>query len=273
VNAHDALVELQKGVTRRKLLLLECAIIRYAPFADCGRTIWDLLPQQRWYERTIPPAELIRKLSASGWARPLERYTKPFLSVNAHQAVEWIEQSADGSQSEDDLLVAEEFFRYALYAAEADRMGFDPPDNQPSDLALSFGVAYWLSGLIDVSPATSRVLDFYLKDYSGEFYAWAAHRALHASHRSYALNFIDDILGGNAHSLQFNHAWRTSTVTALASEIYVSRDFTLMPILADALQDAGCDNDKILSHCRSNHMHTKGCWVIDLILNRQESGR
>jgi hypothetical protein len=61
-------------------------------------------------------------------------------------------------------------------------------------------------------------------------------------------------------------AWLTSTVVALARQMYESRDFSAMPILADALQDAGCDNDNILSHCRGPGPHVRGCWVVDLVL-------
>jgi len=63
--------------------------------------------------------------------------------------------------------------------------------------------------------------------------------------------------------------WRTSTVIALAQGIFASRDFSAMPILADALQDAGCDNDDILNHCRNAGMeNVRGSWVIDLILGK-----
>jgi hypothetical protein len=41
-----------------------------------------------------------------------------------------------------------------------------------------------------------------------------------------------------------------------------------MPVLADALMDAGCTNELILAHCRSGGKHEKGCWVLDLILDR-----
>jgi hypothetical protein len=51
--------------------------------------------------------------------------------------------------------------------------------------------------------------------------------------------------------------------------MYEARDFSAMPILADALQDAGCDNDDILSHCRdTKQVHVRGCWVVDLVLCR-----
>ncbi|WP_439629070.1 hypothetical protein [Gemmata sp.] len=63
--------------------------------------------------------------------------------------------------------------------------------------------------------------------------------------------------------------WRTSTAVALAQQMYDSRDFSTMPILADALQDAGCDNDDILNHCRdANGVHVRGCWVVDLVLGK-----
>jgi hypothetical protein len=63
-------------------------------------------------------------------------------------------------------------------------------------------------------------------------------------------------------------SWLTSTVVSLAQQIYDTRDFTAMPILADALQDAGCDNAQILEHCRGPGPHVKGCWVCDLCLNK-----
>jgi hypothetical protein len=67
----------------------------------------------------------------------------------------------------------------------------------------------------------------------------------------------------------FSTEWRTDTAVALARQTYESRDFSAMPILADALQDAGCDNEQILSHCRSEGQHVRGCWVVDLVLGKE----
>ena len=64
-------------------------------------------------------------------------------------------------------------------------------------------------------------------------------------------------------------AWRTDAALALARQMYESREFGAMPILADALQDAGCDNDDILNHCRSEGSHVRGCWVVDLVLGKE----
>jgi hypothetical protein len=62
--------------------------------------------------------------------------------------------------------------------------------------------------------------------------------------------------------------WLTSTVVSLARQMYESRDFSTMPILADALQDAGCDNADILNHCHSDGPHVRGCWVVDKLLSK-----
>jgi hypothetical protein len=67
----------------------------------------------------------------------------------------------------------------------------------------------------------------------------------------------------------FSPAWRTDTAVSLAQQMYEARDFSAMPILADALQDAGCDNEAILSHCRdATQPHVRGCWVVDLVLGK-----
>jgi hypothetical protein len=64
-------------------------------------------------------------------------------------------------------------------------------------------------------------------------------------------------------------SWLTSTVVALAGGIYDERAFDRLPILADALQDAGCEHPDILAHCHSDGPHVRGCWVVDLILGKQ----
>lgn len=67
----------------------------------------------------------------------------------------------------------------------------------------------------------------------------------------------------------FRPEWRTSTVVGLADQMYKSGEFSAIPILADALEDAGCDNDDILSHCRGDGSHVRGCWVVNLILGKE----
>jgi len=86
--------------------------------------------------------------------------------------------------------------------------------------------------------------------------------------RRLALACVRDIFGNPFRPVTFSPAWRTEIAVALATQMYESRDFGAMPILADALQDAGCDNDDILNHCRGDGPHVRGCWVVDLVLGK-----
>jgi hypothetical protein len=59
-----------------------------------------------------------------------------------------------------------------------------------------------------------------------------------------------------------------SWFSSLARTMCETRDFTAMPILADALEEAACDNPEILAHCRGPGPHFRGCWVVDLMLGK-----
>jgi len=80
---------------------------------------------------------------------------------------------------------------------------------------------------------------------------------------------LRDIFGNPFRPVSFDPDWRTSTAVALATQMYDSRDFSAMPILADALQDAGCASSDILDHCRGPGPHVRGCWVVDLVLGKE----
>lgn len=79
---------------------------------------------------------------------------------------------------------------------------------------------------------------------------------------------LRDIIGNPFRPVRLAATWRTSTALALARQMYQSRDFSAMPILADALQDAGCENEDVLNHCRQPGEHVRGCWVVDLLTGR-----
>jgi hypothetical protein len=57
----------------------------------------------------------------------------------------------------------------------------------------------------------------------------------------------------------------SQAVTGLAREAYEGRAFELLPLLADALEDAGCDDPELLAHCRGLGPHVLGCWTLDLV--------
>jgi hypothetical protein len=240
----EAVDVLRHRATRRTLTLLECAIIRHAPFADCGRTIWELLPTSLCFDG------------------------EPYLSINGHRAIELLEQHADGALGDDELTLAEDYVRIWDYRTEF--FNLDTPEGQRDELEVSFGVAFWLRELCGFHPKWCNIIDYYVANYAGQFYRHDGWRPLHHEHRTVALALIDDILGKPSQRLAFTPRWRTSTAVAIAQGAYDSREFSAMPILADALQDAGCENTDVLDHCRSGRLHVRGCWVVDQVLGNRK---
>jgi hypothetical protein len=83
---------------------------------------------------------------------------------------------------------------------------------------------------------------------------------------------IRDLFGNPFHPLALDHScliWNGGTVPKLAQGIYEDRAFDRLPILADALEEAGCTNADILDHCRGLGPHVRGCWVVDLLLGKE----
>jgi hypothetical protein len=48
--------------------------------------------------------------------------------------------------------------------------------------------------------------------------------------------------------------------------VYDGRAFDRLPVLADALDDAGCADAELLGHLRAPTPHARGCWALDLLL-------
>jgi hypothetical protein len=82
-------------------------------------------------------------------------------------------------------------------------------------------------------------------------------------------DLVREIIANPFRPAAFDPRWRTSDAVALAQSIYDERAFERLPILADALMDAGCEDEQVISHCRSEGPHVRGCWVVDLVLGKQ----
>jgi hypothetical protein len=81
---------------------------------------------------------------------------------------------------------------------------------------------------------------------------------------------LKEIAGNPFRPVEFDSAWRTVDVMLLARGIYDEKAFDRMPILADAMQDAGCESAEILNHLRDPHAtHVRGCWALDLVLEKE----
>jgi hypothetical protein len=63
-------------------------------------------------------------------------------------------------------------------------------------------------------------------------------------------------------------AWNDGAVRKMAQAIYDERAFDRLPLLADALEEAGCTDAATLAHCRGPGEHVRGCWVVDLLLGK-----
>lgn len=58
----------------------------------------------------------------------------------------------------------------------------------------------------------------------------------------------------------------------LLREVARNHRYDLLPVLADALAEAGCDDKAILDHCRHGGPHFAGCWVLTLFTGPKPGG-
>jgi hypothetical protein len=92
---------------------------------------------------------------------------------------------------------------------------------------------------------------------------------IESDERAAQASLLRDVYGNPFAPVTLEPAWRTNSVVSLARQMYDARDFEPMPELADTLQDAGCENEAILTHCRYSALtHVRGCWVVDLVLGK-----
>jgi hypothetical protein len=108
---------------------------------------------------------------------------------------------------------------------------------------------------------------------------------IEAGERAVQAALLREILGNPFHPVALDPAWRTPRAVSLARDMYASGDFSAMPDLAEALEDAGCEAEPVLNHCRYSSLraaesaavpgagtgtqhHVRGCWVVDLVLGK-----
>jgi hypothetical protein len=115
------------------------------------------------------------------------------------------------------------------------------------------GAGYWTVAQGDAFEAAQRSIDdWYLRDRQAEL-----------------ADLLREIAGNPFRPVALDPSWRTSDAQALARTIYDERAFERMPILGDALEDAGCTDQASLDHCRRDGHHVRSCWVVDLVLLKE----
>jgi hypothetical protein len=86
----------------------------------------------------------------------------------------------------------------------------------------------------------------------------------------HSADLVRDVFGNPFQSAEIAPAWRTEVVVAMARGMIDRGDYFPMPVLADALEDAGCANEAVLSHCRGPGPHVRGCWVLEAVLRQPD---
>jgi hypothetical protein len=139
-----------------------------------------------------------------------------------------------------------------------------------------------IAALVCKSRFTNRDFGFHLRDLA-IYYAWAVTRdntspiwsdtrqAVSADEERVQCNLVRDVFGNHFRPVRIDRTclqWDDGLVVKLARGVYDDRAFDRMPILADALEDAGCCDEQILNHCRSAVEHVRGCWLVDQLLGK-----
>jgi hypothetical protein len=185
--------------------------------------------------------------------------TDVFTDARLVRALEFSEAIADGRHNERERAEIEPAV-FDVFESQLDRPIAD--GSLPSDPFISlmrtepytFGAAAHCAEILE-----------WVADVASPFAFDGIQQELHYEHCAQ----LRDIFGNPFRAVAFDPTWRTDTAVAIAQQMYDSREFGAMPILADALQDAGCEDEQVLLHCRdASATHVRGCWVCDLVLGK-----
>jgi hypothetical protein len=240
-NLENLLPHLAKTASERKLRLWACA---------CCRRIWHLIADER-SRRAVEVAEQLAD-------NPTHPFDEDEIYGGAWQAAEEARDFGERSVPDEACVDGHTEWEYALnVAAAAEACHGTLGDSLRNETNLRM---FAVNIIRAVGHATDPLVVWSV------FWRKGTPPVVE---KSAQIGLLHDIIGNPFRPIIFSPEWRTDTAIALAQTMYESRDFGAMPILADALQDAGCDNDDILSHCRGEGPHVRGCWVVDLLLGKE----
>ena len=238
-------------------------------------------PRVLWLT-TADPQEMLRLLGDQASPRKLRLF--------ACACVRKVERLLTDPVSRDTLALAERHAEGAVSLAELLAQG-DRAELVASGLATRLSDADFLMGVAAIQDAelsaafaafnctlTSawRAADYCSANASSAaFHAATADGNLPAAGQREAVRaeqcrFLREIFGDPWSGVRVRPewlAWNDHTVERLAQAIAQEQAFDRLPILADALEDAGCDQSLLLDHCRSKAGHLRGCWALDQLLS------
>jgi hypothetical protein len=220
------------------------------------------MTEQEWlaYEWPLEPLEFLEgkaserklRLLTATWCRQIWR----FLNDELRQLVIASEQLADGQ-------ITQDAFDNALEAVDK----LQSPEGNDSEMD-----AVWFAATSPDAPfdCCDNAADAIFVESLAKVGTAAVKeaQAVRAAHLKVQVSALRDIFGNPFCPVSVKPSWLTSDVVSLAKAIYDERAFDRMPIIGDALEEAGCDNADMLNHCRQPGVHVRGCWVVDLVLGK-----
>jgi hypothetical protein len=218
------------------------------------------MTEQEWLQSTEPDPMLDylagrqdasdRKLRllAVGYAR---RHWDSVEDSGSGKGIEIAERYADGAAGERELHLG---WRVAINAAHRGKQEHHTAD--------------W-SAVVTLMDSGGECVDFVVRDVLND------PTPEHAAERAVLCDLLRDVFGNPFRPVQVARSrlrswlkWNDGTVRRLARTIYDERAFDRLPVLADAVEEAGCDNEEIINHCRGGGPHVRGCFVLDLLLEQ-----
>jgi hypothetical protein len=244
-----------------------------------------MMPRKRWV-RGDDPAEMLRFLHTTLTAHGTKprRARKPMLYVAALCRQHWhempwayrvlvdlVERKAEGES----FAQLQPIRQYAHWLCHVSRARVQPAIGYPVPDYSRVEADFTHLGYTKPPVADDHLLAIgpeRVHDLSHLLLALDCERAVsyHPRKEPHSVPLLHDVGGDPYRPVKFDPRWRTDTAVAVARQMYESREFFAMPILADALQDAGCENADVLNHCRDpKQPHARGCWVVDLVLGKE----
>jgi hypothetical protein len=200
----------------------------------------------------------------------------PFLTEDiSRRAVEVAEWSADHPDSLEALRTVRKMAEEARRAAEPEALVAAAPREEV--------VAYYCAALAECLTQDDFYYQHMAQDVADTVIALVIHSAIPphlrgtgegdaiaeqaiGGRRSLECDLVREIFCNPLRPVSITPAWRTPQALAIARTAYEERRWEDLPLLADALEEAGCTDVAILSHLRGPGPHVRGCWPVDLIL-------
>jgi hypothetical protein len=181
------------------------------------------------------------------------------IDERSRRAIELSEKAADQPVSEAELDHASGEAEEAFEDLLSDEDDADPEANAHASAASAASYAsnpdLHLNNITEVLEAAAE-----------------ASRAGAAQESKKQADLLRDLFGNPFRTVSLDSvrlSWNGGSIPELAQGIYDEQAFDRLPILADALEEAGCTEPEILSHCRGPGPHVRGCWALDPILGKR----